>query len=108
MKTKLEVLYANVFLQGEVNGKRWGTPVVRYADACAAISRLESDLELKEALLKNSQKRCAELIKELERMALLSKTDSLAVLEEKIHARDMTGKWDGKPGGRWDGKCKVL
>lgn len=98
MKTKLEVLYAHpAYLHDGINHASDEStarcPVVRYSDACAAISALEADIELKEALLKNAKHRFDEMAKQLERMALLC--DSL--LEKPAPVR-----------GRWDGPAKVL
>ena len=119
MKAKLNIVYAP-----DLNGIEFGTPVVHYADACAAISDLESkcegwrqealkyenrarkaeaDLELKEALRANAVKRCDNLLRQLEQMALLC--ESLQAKPKlTVHASDNCGH--SLP--RWDGPAKVL
>lgn len=72
MKTKLEV-------HNNIVG-----PCVRYADACAAIGKLEDELDRTERLRAAAVKRCDELLAELHQTA-------------RAHEIITTGRWDTLP-----------
>lgn len=83
MKTKLEVLYAHpAYIHNEQGIISKRTPVVRYSDACAAIGKLEDEIDRTERLRAAAVKRCDELLAELHQTA-------------RAHEIITTGRWDG-------------
>lgn len=76
----IEVLYAHVLW---AEPEDTAVPVVRYADHCAMAEQMT--------------KRCEELVRELERMALLSERLQLEVNTLKRNQPVPAGRWDTLP-----------
>lgn len=101
MNTKLEVLYAEQTTNGDGETVSKGpTPVVRYADACAAIEKLEDLLDATEQLRANAVRRCGEWEKEVEKLVARIRSDIGTTWEvqdaETLVKRNIsTGRWTG-------------
>lgn len=111
--TPIEVLYADCY-RDDAPHSTGMIPVVRYADHCASVENLQISLEsmcgLRDRLMlelkeKEEHRACAirrndELIKQLERLALLCEEQAAQI--RNLHpspvaiAREVA-RWDGKP-----------
>lgn len=103
--TPITPLFTSSFLTEAPTLPGHCTPVVRYSDHCARVQELELDIA-------NARRRCDELLKQLERMALvceeqatrLNRMDAL----KTYHENKPLDQYIGKVVGRWDGKPKAL